>query len=152
LLTFRTIIEAQSRYINGLIKPVLDAKKTGGSLSLQPSPEKMEDYNEQLQRRLRTFAVSDSRCTNWYKNDMGKVTNLWPGTMLEYQLVMENVNYNDYIAEGSRTDIVRERPKHYVGRVHEQGVVFDKITCTASVAMVLGAGYCMWTLLPVQRS
>lgn len=149
--SFILIIEAQSRYINGLIEPVLDAKKSGGSLSLRPRPEKMEDYNEQLQRRLKAFAASDSRCTNWYKNSTGKVTNLWPGTVLEYQRAMENVDYNDYIAEGSRTDIVKERSKHNVGRVYEQGGIFGIVASVGLTAIVLGAGYQMWTLLPAQR-
>ena len=152
--SFILMIEAQSRYINGLIKPVLEAKKSGGSLSLRPQPKKLEEYNEQLQMRLKDFAANDSRCTNWYKAGTGRITNLWPGTVLEYQHVMEKVDYSDYIAEGSCTNIVKDRSSQHVGRVQEEGGFLEKVS-SGSLAMVstgafLAAGFLMRTLLAAQ--
>ena len=89
------MIEAQSRYINGLIKPVLEARKQGGALSLTPRLKKTEEYNAKLQHRLKDFAVNNSQCTNWYKNESRLITNLWPGMVLEFQKPMEQVNYRD---------------------------------------------------------
>lgn len=136
--SFILMIEAQSRYINGLIKPVLEARKQGGALSLTPRPEKTEEYNAQLQRRLKEFAANDSRCANWYKIESGLITNLWPGMVLEFQKLMEHVNYRDYEPEGSSRNIVQKRPSHKVGRVVEEGGVLEKLSM-ADVVVALGA-------------
>ena len=54
------MIESQSRYVNGLIKPVLEARKKGGALSLAPKHEKVKAYNEKVQKVLKesSFNVS----------------------------------------------------------------------------------------------
>ncbi|TVY34231.1 FAD-binding monooxygenase [Lachnellula subtilissima] len=126
--SFLLIIEAQSRYINGLIKPVLQARKQGGALSLTPRPEKTEEYNMMLQNRLKAFAANSSQCDNWYKTKSGLVTNLWPGMLLEFQKLMEQVNYRDYESEGSSKYIVQKRPLYTVGRVIEEGGLLEKLS------------------------
>ncbi|EAW20389.1 flavin-containing monooxygenase [Aspergillus fischeri NRRL 181] len=149
--SFILIIEAQSRYINGLIKPVLEARKQGGSLILTPRPEKTEEYNAKLQHRLKDFAVNNSQCTNWYKTESGRITNLWPGMVLEFQELMEQVNYGDYEAEGSSKDIVLNRPVHKVGRVIEEGGVLEKISLVNIVVLgtsVIVGGFWMRRLIP----
>ncbi|PQE04429.1 flavin-binding monooxygenase protein [Rutstroemia sp. NJR-2017a BVV2] len=148
--SFITIIEAQSRYINGLIKPVLEARKQGGSLSLTPRSEKTEEYNANLQHLLKNFAANDSRCTNWYKTESGLITNLWPGMVLDYQKLMEQVDYEDYEAEGSFKSIVQKRRSYKVGRVVEEGGVLEKLSLANFVALgtsaVLG-GFLMRRLI-----
>ncbi|TVY56174.1 FAD-binding monooxygenase ktnD [Lachnellula cervina] len=136
--SFILIIEAQSRYINGLIKPVLEARKQGGALSLRPRPEKTEEYNVKLQNLLQNFAANDVRCTSWYKTESGRITNLWPGLVLEYQQLMEKVNYGDYESEGSSTSIVQKRPSYKVGRVVEEAGVLEKLSLTNIAVAVLG--------------
>lgn len=136
--SFILMIEAQSRYINGLIKPVLEARRQGGMLSLTPRPEKTAAYNAELQRRLKDFAVNDSQCDNWYKTGSGLITNLWPGMVLEFQKLMERVDYGDYDAEGSFTHIVRERPLRMVGRVVEEGGILEKLSFTKAAVLSLG--------------
>lgn len=126
--SFILIIEAQSRYINGLIKPVLEARKQGGALSLTPRLERTEEYNAKLQHLLKDFAANDTRCTNWYKTESGLITNLWPGTVLDYQKLMEQVNYGDYESEGSSKSIVQELSSYRVGRVIEEGGILEKLS------------------------
>lgn len=46
------MIEAQSRYINALIAPVLAARSAGHSLSLTPRKDRLTTYNAQIQREL----------------------------------------------------------------------------------------------------
>lgn len=133
--SFILIIEAQSRYINGLIKPVLEARRQRGSLSLTPRPEKTEEYNRKLQHLLKDFAANDSRCTSWYKTESGKITNLWPGMVLEYQQLMEQVNYEDYICEGSSKSIVEKKPRHKVGRVFEEARTLEKISLSTILTL-----------------
>ncbi|KAF3492389.1 uncharacterized protein GIQ15_01906 [Arthroderma uncinatum] len=126
--SFILMIEAQSRYINGLIKPVIEARNQGGVLSLTPRPEKTEEYNAKLQRRLKSFAVNSSQCTNWYKTESGLITKLWPGMVLEFQKLMEQVNYDDYESEGSSKHIVQSRPLYKVGRVVEEGGILENLS------------------------
>lgn len=80
------MIEAQSRYINGLIKPVLEARNQGNALSLTPKRGKIEEFNEEIQRELRASAFNDPNCDSWYKNEAGLITNNWSrtGTFLPF--------------------------------------------------------------------
>ncbi|KAK6390324.1 hypothetical protein LTR65_005699 [Meristemomyces frigidus] len=120
------MIESQSRYINGLIKPVLEARKQGKALSLRPRHDKTEAYNEEVQETLKSSSFNDPNCNSWYKNDAGLITNNWSGTVVEYQELMAHVRYGDYEAEGSGKGIVLEKPTYKVGRVVEESQVSDK--------------------------
>jgi cation diffusion facilitator CzcD-associated flavoprotein CzcO len=79
------MIEAQSRYINTLIDPVLRPRAKDGSLCLQPEPQRIASYNADVQERLGKTAFADPGCNSWYKNDKGIITNNWYGTVVEYQ-------------------------------------------------------------------
>ena len=81
------MIEAQSRYINALIKEVLDARAKGGSLTIQVKPEVFERYNREVQAKLQNSSFADPQCNSWYKNAEGVITNNWSGTVIEYQKV-----------------------------------------------------------------
>lgn len=120
------MIESQSRYINGLIKPILDARKEGKTLSLTPKSEKVKEYNTRLQEELQASSFNDPNCNSWYKNDSGRITNNWSGTVVDYQKILENLNYEDYEAEGSGVEIVKRRGGVKVGRVKEESSMSDK--------------------------
>ncbi|KAK4561765.1 hypothetical protein LTR86_004444 [Recurvomyces mirabilis] len=135
------MIEAQSKYINGLIKPVLEARKQGTSLSLRPKDEKVKAYNERVQEVLKNSSFNDSTCNSWYKNEQGMITNNWSGTVVEYQEILSKVDYNDYIAEGSGKAIVERQKSLKVGRVVEETQVSDKALLAlglVSTAAVVG--------------
>jgi putative intracellular protease/amidase len=134
--SFVLMIEAQSRYISGLIKPVLEARRQGGSLSLTPRAEKIEEFNAMLQNRLKDFGANSSQCDNWYKTKSGLVTNLWPGTVLEFQKLVENVDYTDYEAKGASKSVVQKQPSYKVGRVVEEGGLLERLSLAQ--ALVLG--------------
>lgn len=127
------MIESQSRYINGLIKPVLDARRQGKALSLSPKAEKVKEYNAKLQTELLQSSFNDPNCNSWYKNEAGIITNNWSRTVVDYQHQLEKVEYDDYEAEGSGVDIVRKKPELKVGRVKEESSVSDR------TLMALGA-------------
>lgn len=135
------MIEAQSRYINGLIHPVLEARKQGQALSLVPKKEKVDAYNEKVQSVLKNSSFSDPSCHSWYKNEAGLITNNWSGTVVEYQEMLSKVNYDDYEAAGSGRKIVQAKRTHSVGRVHEETVVSNTALMAlgvVSTAAVLG--------------
>lgn len=120
------MIEAQSQYINGLIKPVLDARRQGKALSLSPNPEKIKEYNAQIQSELLNSSFNDPNCNSWYKNEKGIITNNWSRTVVNYQQMLSEVNYKDYEAEGSGVRLVKDKPKLHLGRVKEESTVSDR--------------------------
>ncbi|KAH8889975.1 cyclohexanone monooxygenase [Thozetella sp. PMI_491] len=140
------MIEAQSRYISGLIRPVLEARARGLSLSLRPRQDRVEAYNTEIQSQLRETSFNDPNCTSYYKTAEGVIVSTWPGKVKDYQERLSKVNYGDFLAEGSGTAIVNTEPIHTVGRVIEEvhasdwGVILG-IASTAVVAAVY------WSLL-----
>lgn len=119
------MIEAQSRYINGLITPVLNARRQGTALALSPRPAKIQAYNARVQKVLQNSSFNDPSCNSWYKNEAGLITNNWSGTVIEYQNMLNKVEYGDYEAEGSGKGLVEEEPVLRIGRVREESLVSD---------------------------
>jgi hypothetical protein len=134
------MIEAQSRYINGLITTVLDARKKGKSLSLSPKKERLEEYNLQIQNELQNSTFNDPNCQSWYKNEKGVITNNWSRTVVEYQKMVQNVNFEEYVAEGSGKDGAERRKSIHVGRVKEESIVSDKTLLIGAVSTVALVG------------
>ncbi len=135
------MIESQSRYINGLIKPVLDARRSNQTLSLSPKSSVIKDYNEKLQKELLNSSFNDPNCNSWYKNDAGIITNNWSRTVIDYQEQLADVNYEDFEVEGSGAEIVRKKKVQHVGRVKEETSVSDRtllVLGAVSTAAVVG--------------
>ena len=135
------MIEAQSRYINGLIKPVLDARKRGKALSLMPKLDKIVSYNQVVQAELRNSSFNDPNCQSWYKNDAGIITNNWSRTVVDYQKMVERVDFDNYLAEGSGREVIEESSSVYVGRVKEESTFSDRtlmLMGAVSTAAVVG--------------
>lgn len=134
------MIEAQSRYINALIAPVLSARQKGQALSLTPRKECVDKYNERLQRDLQGSTFNDKSCASWYKNDAGLITNNWSGTVVQYQKMVEDVDFGEYVAEGSGRGEVEKRKVVHVGRVREESVVGGRtlVIGALSTAVLVG--------------
>jgi hypothetical protein len=139
------MIESQSRYINGLIKPVLDARREGKSLSLAPKRDKVVEYNTKVQKVLLNSSFNDPNCSSWYKNEAGLITNNWSGTVVEYQEQLSKVDFEDYEVEGSGAEIVKKKPVLKVGRVIEETQVSDKMIAALGVLSMgaVAAGFLM---------
>lgn len=135
------MLEAQSRYINGLISPVLQARSQGKALALRPKPERMSEYNENVQKILRASTFNDPNCTSWYRNAAGRITNNWCGTVVEYQEMTSRVDFNEYDVDGEAR-IVRSKPQKKLGRVVEETQV-SNVTLALGLlsAAAVGAGW-----------
>lgn len=82
------MIEAQSRYINGMIKEVLEARRKSGQLVIKPKESRVKEWNEEIQSELVNSSFNDPRCGSWYKReDNGKITQNWSRTVVDYQKV-----------------------------------------------------------------
>lgn len=139
------MIEAQSRYINGLIAPVLDARRAGKALSLSPKASKVAAYNEKVQEVLLKSSFNDPNCNSWYKNDAGLITNNWSGTVIEYQELLSKVDFEDYEVDGNGAGEVEKNPVKKLGRVREETLVSDK-TIAALGVLSVGAVAAGWIL------
>lgn len=143
------MIEAQSRYINGLIRVILDAKRQGGTVTtLRPREDVTERYYEMIQKELRNSVFWDEKVESWYKNDQGVIVNNFSRSVVEYQKLVEKVDLGEFDVEewgfekGEEGDVEkkimrREGKKKdeivYVGRVREETVVSDRMLMVMGV-------------------
>ena len=71
------MMESQSGFIRQLVEAVTD----GGSVVVKDTTEAR--FDAEIQERL-TASVWGG-CTNWYRDEAGRVTTNWPGTVREYK-------------------------------------------------------------------
>jgi hypothetical protein len=156
------MIEAQSRYLNGLVSAVLDARSRGERIGLMPKQRRTDEFNDKIQEILKNSSFADPKCASWYKNKEGRITNNWSGTVVEYQKVLEQVDWEDFetIAAGmERRDSVigdegvskgisasrvvfgtgKEATK--VGRVREETVVSNSVLLLGGIGAVAAGAW-----------
>lgn len=134
------MIESQSRYLTGLINEIVSAKTRGETLALHPKPEAVAAFNELIQSQLSTSSFADPNCHSWYKQEDGRITNNWPGTVLRYQHELSKVQWGDYIAEGSAKERVERKNASWVGRAVEE-VPVSYTTMALGAALAVGGYY-----------
>lgn len=137
------MIEAQSRYINTLISPILKSLAKGGDLTIVPSVSRIDSYNTEIQQRLAKSTFADPGCNSWYKNADGLITNNWCGTVVEYQTRTGTVEWSDYDVSGEGKELIQSTASAKIGRVVEetQNSTLSVVGITiASVAVVVGLG------------
>jgi len=134
------MIEAQSRYINALIKEVLRAKVEGKSLTITPKKEKVEEYNETIQKVLRNSSFADPNCISWYKNEEGLITNNWSGTVIDYQKMVSKVDWSDYNVSGNGAEGLGEGKTTKIGRVVEETRVSYRTMGLTALSVLAVAG------------
>ncbi|KAN0095166.1 FAD/NAD(P)-binding domain containing protein [Hyaloscypha variabilis] len=130
------MIEAQSRYISTLVNPVLQARRKGALLCIQPNPQRIASYNEEVQERLGKTAFADPACNSWYKNDKGIITNNWYGTVVEYQKQTSIIVWDDYIVCGSGSGLALPRGKVKIGGVVEEVRVMHCLVSLSALALL----------------
>ncbi|KAL5332949.1 hypothetical protein BJX70DRAFT_87802 [Aspergillus crustosus] len=137
------MIEAQSRYLAALIDPIIRAKNGGGSVALRPRTEIVRAWNTSLQERLAKSSFADPSCSSWYKTSEGRITNNWPGRVVEYQRDLAWVRWTDYVVEGdANEEYVGGKKETWVGFVEERWPVsVSRATVVAGVSVALAAAY-----------
>ncbi|GAB2564046.1 flavin-containing monooxygenase [Nocardia heshunensis] len=84
------IIESQTRYVRQAVE--LLARRPGRVLDVRPEVE--AGYDARIQGRLGRSVWNF--CTSWYRNDAGRITNNWPGTVTGYRRETRRLNPSDY--------------------------------------------------------
>ena len=137
------MIEAQSRYINTLISPILKSRANGGDLTLLPLLSRINSYNNEIQERLGKSTFADPSCDSWYKNADGLVTNNWCGTVVEYQTRTATVEWSDFNISGKGKERLQSKACEQIGRVVEEtqlSTLSIMGSMLASVVFVAGIG------------
>lgn len=138
------MIEAQSRYITALIGQVVAARNRGQTLAFEPKPEVVHAYNKKIQDILQKSSFADPNCHSWYKQEDGKITNNWPGTVIEYQVDMSKVNWDDYRLSGTASAEMRRKKPANVGRAREESRLSNSSLILGAASFVaVAAGYFM---------
>jgi hypothetical protein len=114
------MIEAQSLYINALIRKVKDARKAGGAVSIEPKESVNKEYNDELQVRLANSAFADPNCHSWYKNEAGLITNNWAEAVVPYQKKTQSIDWNNFKIDGPGADAIKKEGKTSWPRVVEE--------------------------------
>ena len=138
------MIEAQSRYITTMIGEVVAARNRGQTLVFEPKPEVVHAYNKKIQEVLQKSSFADPNCQSWYKQEDGKITNNWPGTVIDYQFDMSKVNWDDYRISGTASTALRSKKPANVGRVREESRLSNgSLLLGAASFVAVAAGYFM---------
>ncbi|KAL4739421.1 hypothetical protein BDV11DRAFT_215237 [Aspergillus similis] len=95
------MVEAQSRYLNAIVARVFKARTQGKTLVIKPTVRALRKYSMELQKALARSSFADANCSSWYKTENGKITNNWPGTVIDYQRSLSHVHEKTYISNRS---------------------------------------------------
>jgi cation diffusion facilitator CzcD-associated flavoprotein CzcO len=134
------MIEAQSKYICALAAEVIQARQAGKSLTIAPRKERLEEFNEEIQKKLRESSFAHPSCKSWYKNEEGVITNNWSGTVVEYQKMLERVRWTDYDLAGSGAKRIPETSSKIPRVVEETSVSYTTLALGAGSLLAVGAG------------
>ncbi|EFQ99356.1 4-hydroxyacetophenone monooxygenase [Nannizzia gypsea CBS 118893] len=126
------MVEAQTRYIMSLLTTVLRSKKRGKALTITPKVDRIDEFNESLQKDLAKSSFAHPNCTSWYKNDEGLITNNWSSNVLDYQKLLSRVDWTDFDMEGD--DFVKGKTYTRIGRVREESLVGIRTLSAATIA------------------
>jgi hypothetical protein len=144
------MIEAQSRYLNGLVSAVLDARNRDARIGLMPKQDVTDRFNDKIQAILEKSSFADPNCGSWYKNAEGRITNNWSGTVIEYQDMLSKVDWDDFEttdslgAKRSASKVVfgDGKKETQIGRVREETMVSNTTLVLGAVStLVAGAAW-----------
>ncbi|KAK5551734.1 hypothetical protein LTR46_010329 [Exophiala xenobiotica] len=135
------MIEAQSQYINAMVKEVIAARSRGDSLVIQPNAQRVKAFNDEIQSELEKSSFADPNCNSWYKvKESGKITNNWSRTVVDYQKLLSDVDWSDFDLSGRHADELKLKKTH-LGRVVEESLVsYQTMGLTALSVAAVGAG------------
>ena len=85
--------ECGVRYILGLLQAML----AEGARSIEVRGDVHDEFNERCDAENRAMAWGWSPVSSWYKNELGRVAQNWPFTLLEYWQRTKQVDPGEYL-------------------------------------------------------
>lgn len=134
------MIEAQSAYVNRLIKAVCSHSRdpARGYLSISPRERPTEAWNSKLQKSLGKSTLASDQCSSWYKSDTGLITTNWSENVIEYQHQVSQIDWEDYELEGPGAAELRAEGKVSWRRVVEESQPWSRWSLASSVMISVG--------------
>lgn len=90
--------ECEMHYVSKCLRHLLE----NGYAAMDCKQEPFINYNEEIDAYSLKMAWGASKVNAWYKNAHGRVTQNWPGTLVEFWHQMRELDPNDY--EFTRSD------------------------------------------------
>lgn len=84
------MLECQASYIGKAVR--LLARNGTGAMDVKADVARR--FDERLQSRLDRSVWTS--CSSWYRNEHGRITNNWPGTVSSYRLATRTLDPDDY--------------------------------------------------------
>lgn len=84
--------ECEMVYVLSCLRHLLQT----GHASMDCKQDVHDDYNKQIDRDNRNMAWGASSVNSWYKNSNGRVTQCWPGTLIDFWKQCRNFDEKDY--------------------------------------------------------
>jgi 4-hydroxyacetophenone monooxygenase len=85
--------ECGVRYILNLVEALL----ANGARSIEVRRDVHDEFNERCDAENRSMAWGWSDVSSWYKNDLGRVSQNWPFTLLEYWQRTKQVQLDEFV-------------------------------------------------------
>ncbi len=92
------MIEAQIAYV----LDALETMKTHAYAAVEPRQCPQDDWNADLQRRMKRTVWSSGGCSSWYLDGHGKNTTLWPRSTFTFRRLLSRFDEENYDLEPAR--------------------------------------------------
>ena len=99
--------ECEVHYVTNCLRHLLDNKYA----TMECKAEPFETYNTFIDSANLKMAWGASEVNAWYKNAQGRITQCWPGSLVEFWQQLRELNPHDYVF----TRRVETRPTKVVG-------------------------------------
>ncbi|KQZ67196.1 flavin-containing monooxygenase [Nocardioides sp. Root151] len=86
------VIESQIAYIRDAIRTM----EREGYASVEPRTDVQDEWNDDLQRRLKKTVWNTGGCASWYLDDEGRNTTLWPRTTFTFRRLLARFDVASY--------------------------------------------------------
>lgn len=144
------MIEAQSRFINALIRKVLQpADGPSRTLSVEPREDVSRAWTAKVQAKLRQSTLASALCSSWYKTETGEIPTNWPEPVVAYQEATCVVQWSDFLLTGASGSKAPGEGSTSWRRVVEETRAFRSALSISGMVLGVAAGACWyarWTL------
>jgi cyclohexanone monooxygenase len=89
------MIESQLAYITDALRTM----RTQDVATIEPHRSAQDDWNDDIQRRMRRTVWSTGGCSSWYLDAHGKNTTLWPRTTFAFRRLLARFDAENYDLE-----------------------------------------------------
>jgi cation diffusion facilitator CzcD-associated flavoprotein CzcO len=87
------MIESQVRYITDLVRTAADE----GITALEPRQEAQDEWNADLQKRMKPTVWLTGGCASWYLDERGNNTTLWPRQTFSFRRLLSRFDRDAYV-------------------------------------------------------